>query len=486
MAKITSYQLNVLTYTCKCVMAFQEMGIKTLPGLHQEPFLPWETLKMDEAERLRQCFYLAVAQNQLNLAELVRQRRTHQQRAQQMRQRRGVRRRQRAPNPRRVWTRLWLLRREQYGIYDQLLVELRREDPVEFKKFMRLPPQMFDEVLERLKPHITKQHTWYRPPLEPALKLALTLRHLASGSRYTDMQYGWRVPANTISVTVREVCRALVEEYRDELMNTPTTPDEWRQVAEQFYLRWNFPHTLGAMDGKHVGIRCPAKSGTLYYNYKGFYSIVILALVDADYKFLWVDIGGNGMASDAQIYNNCELSEVIKDGSIGFPPPDPLPNDTKNVPYFLVMDDAFRLTPNTMKPYSIRGMSDEERIYNYRLSRARRVVENAFGILANRFQVLMTTMGQVPGTVRTITTAAILLHNLMRIRFPVMQNALVDREDRQHNIIPGAWRQGHNLVDTEKVLGPNVDNKEGKKLRNLLKHWCSSEAGSVPWQDRMI
>jgi len=74
----------------------------------------------------------------------------------------------------------------------------------------------------------------------------------------------------------------------------------------------------------------------------------------------------------------------------------------------------------------------------------------------------------------------------MRIRFPVMQNALVDREDRNHDVIPGAWRHGQNLVDTEKVLGLNVDNREGKKLRNLLKHWCNSEAGSVLWQDRMI
>ena len=72
-----------------------------------------------------------------------------------------------------------------------------------------------------MKPRITKQHTQYRAPLEPGLKLALTLQHLASGSRYSDMQYGWQVPANSISVTVREVCQALVDEYNDELMTPP-------------------------------------------------------------------------------------------------------------------------------------------------------------------------------------------------------------------------------------------------------------------------
>lgn len=139
-----------------------------------------------------------------------------------------------------------------------------------------------------------------------------------------------------------------------------------------------------------------------------------------------------------------------------------------------------------MKPYSQRGMSYEERIFNYRLSRSRRVVENAFGLLANRFQIMLTIMRHLPSTIRLIVTSAMVLHNLMRIRYPTMQNNLVDREDPNHNIIPGAWRQHHNLVHTEKTIVPNADNREGKKLRNLLKHWCSSEAGSVPWQDNMV
>ncbi|XP_014673140.1 PREDICTED: uncharacterized protein LOC106813509 [Priapulus caudatus] len=117
-----------------------------------------------------------------------------------------------------------------------------------------------------------------------------------------------------------------------------------------------------------------------------------MALVDADYKFIWADIGGMGSASDAQIYNASELNKCIEDGSLGFPDSDLLPNDNQDVPNFFVGDDAFTLRPNMMKPYSLRGMTRPERILNYRLSRARRVVENAFGILANRFQVLLSTI----------------------------------------------------------------------------------------------
>ena len=114
---------------------------------------------------------------------------------------------------------------------------------------------------------------------------------------------------------------------------------------------------------------------TITYNYKGIDSVVLMALVDADYKFIWADIGGMGSASDAPIYNESELKESVEDGSLGFPDPEPLPNDNLDVPYFFVGDDAFALRTDMMKPYSLRGMTRPERILNYRLSRAKSVVE---------------------------------------------------------------------------------------------------------------
>ena len=182
---------------------------------------------------------------------------------------------------RRVWIRPWVRRREEFGIYDQLLVELRREDTASFVNFLRMPPGMFDELLERVGPRISKQRTSYRAPL----KLALTLRHLASGSKSVDMQYAWRVPQNTICLAVKEVCQAIVEGYNDELMTCPTTPDGWRKIAGDFYSKWNCPHCLGALDGKSIATKCPFRSVSLYYNYKGFFSVVLFALVDANYKF---------------------------------------------------------------------------------------------------------------------------------------------------------------------------------------------------------
>ena len=96
------------------------------------------------------------------------------------------------------WCRAWLTpeRRVQFGLYDQLMVEFCAVDSHAFINFLRMPPQMSYSIM--------LVHT-FRAPLEPGLKLAITLRHLASGAKYMDMHYGWRVPQNTISILVREV-----------------------------------------------------------------------------------------------------------------------------------------------------------------------------------------------------------------------------------------------------------------------------------------
>ena len=397
------------------------------------------------------------------------------------------RKRRRRSRRRSVWVRPWIGRRLELGIYDRLMVELRNEDPSSFQNFMRMSPAMFDELVNRLTPRLTRPSTNYRANLQPGLKLAVTLRHLASGTKYRDMAYGWRLPHNTISKVVREVCQAILDEYLDEQFTCPSTEEGWRQLSNEWMHIWNFPHTIGAIDGKHVACKAPPKTGSEYYNYMGFFSIILLTMVSSDYKFLWADVSGNGSASDAQMFNHSELKEGLENNNItGWPRPDPLPNDTQDVPYFIVGDDAFSLRTYLMKPYSAKIMTRKELIYNYRLSRARRVVENAFGILVNRFQVMLTTMQHHADTVRLIVKACMILHNLMRSRYPMLQNQLLDRELSNGDMEPGAWRMGQNLIDTVDVQAPNRDSKEGKKQRNLLKHWCNSSAGAVSWQDGMV
>ena len=110
--------------------------------------------------------------------------------------------------------------------------------------------------------------------------------------------------------------------------------------------------------------------------------------IDVNYKFTWCDVGGLGTMSDCQIFNESELKQWLDGDSINVPAPEPLSHDDRDTPFLLLGDDAFALRTYRMKPYSFRALTYEQRICNYRISLGRRV-ENAFGILAMRFQVLL-------------------------------------------------------------------------------------------------
>ena len=115
-------------------------------------------------------------------------------------------------------------------VAEELMVELRDEDPAAFKNFVRMEPASFQELLMRVGPRITKRTTWFREPLEPGLKLAITLRHLATGDSYRTLMYGFRVAHNTICNFVPEVCQVIIDEYAAEVMPFPTTPNSGRDL----------------------------------------------------------------------------------------------------------------------------------------------------------------------------------------------------------------------------------------------------------------
>ena len=262
----------------------------------------------------------------------------------------------------------------------------------------------------------------------------------------------------------------------------PQSSDDWMKIAKEFDTKWNFPHTLGALDGKHIALRAPHHAGSKYYNYKNFHSIVLMALVDADYKFINIDVGCNGRISDGGVFAGCSLSEALNDAIANVPADAPLPDDEETIMSFhLVGDDAFPLKTWLMKPLPFRNLTPEERIYNYRLSRARRVVENAFGILA-KFRVFLSTMIVTPERAERIVLAAYVLHNYLRCSADVVTSRVIDDEDSSDQTA----RQNAPLgLRPAKIAHSNFTGYEAREKRQQLVGYFA-EKGAVSWQNDMV
>ena len=382
-----------------------------------------------------------------------------------------------------MWVRPWLPQREERGPTN-IMTELYSTDIPGFINFMRMTPKFFEMIKTRLEPNLARQATNYRTPISVGEKLALTIRYLATGESYTSLSCQFRVGRSTISMFLPEVCRAIQDEFTREYLRCPTTPDEWKELEREFRIMWNVPHALGALDGKHVALKKPKNTGALYHNYKEFFSIVMLALVDGQYKFRWVDAGTAGSCSDAQIFNASQLKRRIEDGRIGFPDPAPITQGGRDVPYFILADDAFALKTWLMKPYGRRMLTREEWIANYRISRGRRVVENAFGILVSRFRVMRTTIELPPETVREVVFTCVVLHNILRSQHQGQHGGQQPGEDDDDDDddVPGDC----GLIGGVAGGGPDRNPaRKAKRQRDYLKDYFNNE-GAVAWQDGKI
>ena len=168
-----------------------------------------------------------------------------------------------------------------------------------------------------------------------------------------------------------------------------------------------------------------------------------MAVCDAHYRFILVDVGEIGRHSDGGVLSNSEFGQALDDGTLGFPTDSPLPGTTgPNLPYLIVEDEAFPLKTHMLRPYPGKNLAESLTIFNYRLSGARRVIENSFGILAARWRIFRRPIIADPLNVVIFTKAAIALHNYLRTNESNVYcpPGFIDAEYGAGNIIEGSWR----------------------------------------------
>ena len=262
----------------------------------------------------------------------------------------------------------------------------------------------------------------------------------------------------------------------------PAVHSDWRELAADFHRLWDFPMCIGVMDGKQMMIWASPNAESEYYNYKGFYSIVLLAVCDAQYCFRFVHIGDTGGHSDGGVFANSNFGKQLLSNQLGIPPSECLPS-VEELPFFYVADAAFPLKPDMMRLYPGKNITEEQRILNYRLSRVRRAIENSFGIFSSRWRVFRgpIIIGPIiigaPEKTAVITKAPCYLHNYLQLQNKLLLPReryycpphCIDVEDQPGNVIPGRWRFTAETVSSSGLqdLGRSGTNTHTHKKRLL-------------------
>ena len=231
---------------------------------------------------------------------------------------------------------------------------------------------------------------------------------------------------------------------KDPYLKSPSSVNDWKSISERFEEVWNFPHVVGAIDGKHIRTECHKLGGTLCHNDKGFFRMVLLAVCDAGYCFTL-------FYNDCGVLANSFSGKGLESNKIQLPPDEPLDGCLFSPqPYYLLGDDIFPLKKWSIKPYPGKNMTEEQKIYNYC---CRRVIENAFDILSARWRVFHRPIRGNVKHVERYVLSALALNNYLRQTSSASNtpNGFVDSEECDGSIHLGEWRNRDNRQCMEDI-----------------------------------
>jgi hypothetical protein len=255
-------------------------------------------------------------------------------------------------------------------------------------------------------------------------------------------------------------------------MPVPTS-EKWYEIADNFSDKWNFPNCIGTIVGKHIRVTCPSHSGSLYYNYKQYFSILLQAVVDADCRIIAVNIGAEGRQCDSANFRSSCLFRMLESDCLNIPPEREIPGTNIKIPFVLVGDRGYPLLNYLMRPFGQRNADDMKRVYNYRLSRARRSAECTFGIMASQWRILQKAIETNVDTAISITKAVCILHNFLMTH----ERAQLPQEERDLNFQIGMYDSRAQNSQRPQYRFAN----SALQTRDILLNYFNG-IGSVPWQ----
>lgn len=305
---------------------------------------------------------------------------------------------------------IWMRQRSTRWWEDVVLRSFGEHDWLEN---FRVSRDTFRYLCDQLRPVIKKQNTNMRRCVSLERRVAITLWVLATTAEYRTVGHLFGVARNTVSVIVHETCIAIVKVLLPKYIQFPSG-NGLKEVMEGFKDKWGIPQCAGSIDGSHIPISPPAMNHTDYYNRKGWYSMLVQAVVDHEFLFRNLCVGWPGSVHDARVLANSSIYKKINNdqllvGNI-------LQFQGHSLRPFIIGDSAYPLLPWLIKPFSFSSsLSSQQKLFNYRVSRARVVVEIAFGRLKARWRRLSKQIEMDIDNVPHIISACCVLHNVCEV-----------------------------------------------------------------------
>nr|XP_048685785.1 uncharacterized protein LOC125626624 [Caretta caretta]XP_048685786.1 uncharacterized protein LOC125626624 [Caretta caretta] len=262
----------------------------------------------------------------------------------------------------------------------------------------------FMELCDLLSPSLKHKDTRMRAALTVEKRVAITLWKLAMPDSYRSVRNRFGVGKSTVGAAVLQVANAII----DQLLSRVVTLGNVQTIVDGFSAL-GFPNCGGAIDGTHIPILAPEHRGSQYTNHKGYFSMVLQALVDHKGCFTDINMGWPGKVHDAHIFRNSGLFEQLQEGTY-FPDQKITVGDVE-MPIVILGDPAYPLMPWLMKLYAGTPDSSKEQ-FNYRLSKCTMVVECALGHLKARWRSLLTRLDLSTTNIPIVIAACCVLHDI--------------------------------------------------------------------------
>ncbi|GBG83014.1 hypothetical protein CBR_g36633 [Chara braunii] len=278
-----------------------------------------------------------------------------------------------------------------------------------FREKLRMPRRVFMEISEACAPHLQRQVTFYREPLQPEQIDAYALYRWATGETYDSSTSSFGAGRASGIIAVRDVASVLLRVYADKIL---WPIGVWKHVVLRAFMEKGFPNCHGAVDCTHIYVdKQVNEPSENYFDCKHRFSVVAQVVVDLDLPVLDIFVGYPGSCHDIKIIQLSSLSRCAEEETLFRRPPMTMSGGVRTNGYILG-DKGYPLSEWVVVPYGgINQHPDEERFDTKQVAKG--VVERAFGRLKGMWRLFLRTHKTNLDTLPQQFTAVCILHNIL-------------------------------------------------------------------------